>query len=145
MDMKLATSAITVPISMISVSAMTVNNQEIITSNVNHAIYQEKAISAVKKEKFIEIENKGNIFICSVSTNENNEDVILNKVQEILSRSVTINYRYDNDIDRYFLAIQSDEVTFDNDYSKLDDLDLALENVLYKGKPVIATLEESDV
>lgn len=145
MDMKLATSAITVPISMISVSAMTVNNQEIITSNMNHAIYQEKAISAVNKENFIEIENKGNIFICSVSTNENNEDVILNKVQEILCRSVTINYRYDNDIDRYFLAIQSDEVTFDSDYSRLDDLDLALENVLYKGKPVIATLEESNV
>ena len=68
---------------------------------------------------------------------------IKDKINAIFSRELQINLRFDSELDIYYLVVYTSEKTFEVDYEHLLTVDERMNDITFKGKKVIVTLEEA--
>lgn len=141
MDMKFSwlVAASTVPATMFAMSAVTTNGSDFIPEHSSSFITETlPSNTSINKKQY------GDTDECFIylMTSEKSFEQIKDRISAIFKKEISMNIRLDSELDVFYFVVYTSEETFDSDYEHLLTVDERMENVTFKGKKVVVTLEE---
>ncbi|MCB8514029.1 hypothetical protein [Enterococcus faecalis] len=132
--------ASTIPATVFAASTVASDSSNFIPETSSMFITETIAHNEETNKK--QFENRDGYFVYTMSP-EKSINQIKDKINAIFSRELQINLRFDSELDIYYLVVYTSEKTFEVDYEHLLTVDERMNDITFKGKKVIVTLEEA--